>query len=245
MCNFVLLRLSCLLRAGTPSRCPQPSLAPVLWHSSLSTGTLGIMWAGSTSACHAVPSAWTHAGGWRVLSKYLWFGGGQTDGKPAALPRGPGSGQRISGLRSHGAPWGGGGGAALETAQGLARRHPRRGAGLSWTHESSVPPLEAWLKPLTPGGCVLSLSLQRRICHSQRRCSRIQELSSDLGSLALSTRGSLVALGRPVTQPLCVLSHLCVSWYMGCPCPGDLKRGGREGLACDGYRRWLIPAFLF
>lgn len=83
----------------------QPSLATVLWHTSLSTGTLGITWAGSTSPCHAVPSAWTCTCGWGVLSKYLWFGGGQTDGKPAALPRGPGSGQRISGLRSYGAPW--------------------------------------------------------------------------------------------------------------------------------------------
>lgn len=100
------------------------------------------------------------------------------------------------------------GGVALETAQGLERPHPRRGAGRSWTHRSSLPPLGAWLKPLAPGGCVLSLSLQQRICRSQRRCTRTAELSSDLlGSLALSTRGSLVALGRPVTQPLCVPSH--------------------------------------
>ena len=139
------------------------------------------------------------------------------------------------------------GGVALETAQGLERPHPRRGAGRSWTPRSPVsPPLGAWLKPLAPGGCVLSLSLQQGICCSQKRCTRTAELSSDLlGSLALSTRGSLVALGRLVTQPLCVPSHLCVGWYVGCPCPGDLKRGGREGLVCDGCRRWLIPAFLF
>lgn len=157
-----------------------------------------------------------------------------------AQAQGRGS-QGLEAMGPRGLGWGG---AGLETAQGLERPHLQRSAGLSWTHGSSVPPLGAWLKPLAPGGCVLSISLQQRICHSQRRCSRIQELSSDLGSLALSIRGSLVALGRPVTQPLCVLSHLCLGWYMGCPCPGE-KRGGREGLACDGYRRWLIPAFLF
>lgn len=49
-------------------------------------------------------------------------------------------------------PRGWGRGVALETAQGLERPHPRRGAGLSWTHRSCVPPpLGAWLKPLAQG----------------------------------------------------------------------------------------------
>lgn len=32
---------------------------------------------------------------------------------------------------------------------------------------------------------------------------------------------------------------------MGCLCPEDLRREGREGLVCNGCRRWLIPVFLF
>ena len=187
----------------------QPSLATVLWHSSLSTGTLGIMWAGSTSPCHTVPSAWTCARGWRVLSKYLWFGGGQTDGKLAALSRGPGSGQRISGLRSDGAPWVGGR-SGLGDCSGSGEASSLEGCWFQLDTQVLCPSSFGSLaQALGPGGCVLSLSLQQRICCSQRRCTRIEELSSDLGSLTLSTRGSLVALGRLITQPQCVPSHLC------------------------------------
>lgn len=137
---------------------------------------------------------------------------------------------RTSARRSRGAPWvGRSKGRWPWRASGSAEaRSPEESWSWLDTRGCSAPrPLGTWLKPLVLGGCVLSLSLQQRTGCSQRHCARIRERGPDLESLALNSSMGLpswVALGGPVTQPLCVLSpYLCIG------CPMGLSQGFEEG----------------